>query len=140
MKVKRALASLLSACMLVSAVPISAHADSKNFSGRSEMNWSESSRGWGYVTLQKGRILKAGEGDKLEDISSGKSVFNQFSFNRGQNFYDGFSKNTALVYDTTQGDYGAYLSKPITTRVRQTSRPVWQISDSIRISHPFSRR
>lgn len=110
MKVKRALASLLSACMLVSAVPISAYADSKNFSGRSEMNWSESSRGWGYVTLQKGRILKAGEGEKLEDISSGKSVFNQFSFNRGQNYYDGFSKNTALVYDTTQGDYGAYLS------------------------------
>ena len=110
MKVKRALVLLLSACMLISAVHVPAYADSKDFSGKEQMNWEDCSRGWGYVTLQKGRILKAGEGEKLEDIENSKSVFNQFKFNRGQNFYDGFSKNTTFAYDTYQSDFGAYLA------------------------------
>lgn len=61
----------------------------------------------GTVALESSKILKAGEGDKLEDINSSYSVFNQFRFYRGQDYYDGTSKNVQFVYDTTQGDYGA---------------------------------
>ena len=76
------------------------------------MKWDDSSvekKRNGTVALESGKILKAGEGDKLEDINSSYSVFNQFRFYRGQDYYDGTSKNVQFVYDTTQGDYGAKI-------------------------------
>ena len=76
------------------------------------MKWDDSSvekKRNGTVALESGKILKAGEGDKLEDINSSYSVFNQFRAHRGQDYYDGTSKNVQFVYDTTQGDDGAKI-------------------------------
>ncbi len=110
MKAKHFLSTALAVCMLAGTAPPTVLADSKSFGGRSEIKWSDCSSGWGTVNLESGKILKAGEGGKLEDISSSKSVFNQFRYNRGKNYYSGYSDNTVFVYDTVQSDYGAKLT------------------------------
>lgn len=110
MKAKHLLSTAIAVCMLMGNLPQPAFADSKDFGGRAQMSWEDCSGGWGTVTLEKGKILKAGEGSKLENIGSGQSVFKQFNYNRGQNFYTGFSKNATFAYDTEQSDYGARLA------------------------------
>ena len=112
MKLKRFFGVALTLCMLVGTFPQNVFAGDKSFGGRSQVKWDDSSvekKRNGTVALESGKILKAGEGDKLEDINSGYSVFNQFRFYRGQDYYDGTSKNVQFVYDTTQGDYGAKI-------------------------------
>lgn len=110
MKSKHLLSIVLTFCMLLGTALPPAFADSKNFGGRAEIKWSDCSSGWGTVTLESGKILKAGEGSKLEDISSDKSVFKQFRYNRGINYYTGYSDDTVFVYDVYQSDYGARLA------------------------------
>lgn len=112
MKLKRFFGVALTLCMLVGTFPQNVFAGDKSFGGRSQVKWDDSSvekKRNGTVALESGKILKAGEGDKLEDINSSYSVFNQFRFYRGQDYYDGTSKNVQFVYDTTQGDYGAKI-------------------------------
>ena len=112
MKLKRFFGVALTLCMLVGTFPQNVFAGDKSFGGRSQVKWDDSSvekKKNGTVALESGKILKAGEGDKLEDINSSYSVFNQFRFYRGQDYYDGTSKNVQFVYDTTQGDYGAKI-------------------------------
>lgn len=111
MKKRRLLCVAVAACILLGLLPQTAFAEHRDFGGRSQMNWADCSKGWGYVTLSEGKILKAGEGGKLEDIDSSYSVFNQFRYNRGQNYYDGSSKNATFAYDTTQSIYGAKLAE-----------------------------
>lgn len=110
MRGKRFWSMALVVFMLAGLLPQSAFADNMDFGGRSQMNWKDASKGWGTVRLTEGKILKAGEGDKLENIGSGKSVFNQFRFNRGKDFYDGSSDSATFAYDSYQSDYGAELS------------------------------
>ena len=112
MKLKRFFGVALTLCMLVGTFPQNVFAGDKSFGGRSQVKWDDSSvekKKNGTVALESGKILKAGEGDKLEDINSSYSVFNQFRFYRGQDYYDGTSKNVQFVYDTVQGDYGAKI-------------------------------
>ena len=112
MKLKRFFGVALTLCMLVGTFPQNVFAGDKSFGGRSQVKWDDSSvekKRNGTVALESSKILKAGEGDKLEDINSSYSVFNQFRFYRGQDYYDGTSKNVQFVYDTTQGDYGAKI-------------------------------
>ena len=112
MKLKRFFGVAVTLCMLVGTFPQNVFAGDKSFGGRSQVKWDDSSvekKRNGTVALESGKILKAGEGDKLEDINSSYSVFNQFRFYRGQDYYDGTSKNVQFVYDTTQGDYGAKI-------------------------------
>ena len=112
MKLKRFFGVALTLCMLVGTFPQNVFAGDKSFGGRSQVKWDDSSvekKRNGTVALESGKILKAGEGDKLEDINSSYSVFNQFRFYRGQDYYDGTSKNVQFVYDTVQGDYGAKI-------------------------------
>ena len=109
MKKKRFLSLTLAAVMIIGTVPLTVLAGSKNFSGRKEMSWKDATKGWGTVSLSESKILKAGEGEEVENISSSKSVFNNFKYYRGQDYYSGFSKNTKFVYDTSQSDYGASL-------------------------------
>lgn len=112
MKLKQFFGVALTLCMLVGTFPQNVFAGDKSFGGRSQVKWDDSSvekKRNGTVALESGKILKAGEGDKLEDINSSYSVFNQFRFYRGQDYYDGTSKNVQFVYDTTQGDYGAKI-------------------------------
>ena len=112
MKLKRFFGVALTLCMLGGTFPQNVFAGDKSFGGRSQVKWDDSSvekKRNGTVALESGKILKAGEGDKLEDINSSYSVFNQFRFYRGQDYYDGTSKNVQFVYDTTQGDYGAKI-------------------------------
>lgn len=109
MKKKRFLSLTLAAVMIIGTVPLTVFAGHKDFSGRAEISWNEASKGWGTVGLSEDRILKAGDNEKVEDISSEKSVFRNFKYYRGQDYYDGFSKNTKLVYDSIQSEYGASL-------------------------------
>lgn len=112
MKLKQFFGVALTLCMLIGTFPQNVFAGDKSFGGRSQVKWDDSSvekKRNGTVALESGKILKAGEGDKLEDINSSYSVFNQFRFYRGQDYYDGTSKNVQFVYDTTQGDYGAKI-------------------------------
>lgn len=110
MKLKRFLGVSLAMCVLVGTFPQTVFAGNKDF-GKAQMNWTEADKKRnGTVKLEIGKILKAGEGDKLEDIDAEKSVFNQFRFYRGQDYYDGTSKNATFVYDTEQGYYGAQLA------------------------------
>ena len=112
MKLKRFFGAALTLCMLVGTFPQSVFAGDKNFGSRSQVKWNDTSvekKKSGTVKLEEGKILKAGEGEKLENINSSYSVFNQFRFYRGQDYYDGTSKNVQFVYDTVQGDYGAKI-------------------------------
>ncbi len=109
MKKKRFLSLTLTAVMIIGTVPLTVFAGHKDFSGRAEISWRDASKGWGTVGLSEDRILKAGDNEKVENISSEKSVFKNFKYYRGQDYYDGFSKNTKLVYDTIQSEYGASL-------------------------------
>ena len=85
MKLKRFFGVALTLCMLVGTFLQNVFAGDESFGGRSQVKWDDSSiekKRNGTVALESGKILKAGEGDKLENINSSYSVFNQFRFYR----------------------------------------------------------
>lgn len=112
MKGRTRLLSLgLAVSMLVGFIPQTAFADSMDFGGRSQMKWSDApTGGWGTIQLESGKILKKGEGGDLASISSSKSVFNQFVYYRGKDYYTGTSDGATFAYDTWKSDYGAKIA------------------------------
>ncbi len=108
---KRFCGAVITLCMLTGLMPVTVSANSMDFGSRAQMNWNDcTKKQWGTIGLEKGKILKSGEGSSIENIDDSYSVFNQFSFNRGIDTYTGFSDGTTFAYDTTQSIYGAKLA------------------------------
>ena len=108
---KRFCGAAIALCMLIGLMPVSVSADEMSFGGRAQMSWKDcTKKQWGTIKLEKGKILKSGQGNNIGSIGSSYSVFNQFRYNRGIDMYTGFSDGSTFAYDTTQGDYGAKLA------------------------------
>ena len=108
MRGKRLLTAVAAAAT-AAVLALPAYADYRDFGGRSQINWSDCTKGWGQIKLEEGKILKKGEGGKIENINTNYSVFNKLSYNRGKDFYSGFSDHATFAYDTNQTIYGASL-------------------------------
>lgn len=99
-RTKRLLSLALMTCMTVSLIPQTASADHIGFGDRGQAYVSSYSGGkWGTMTLSSSKILAKGEGEDLASIPASKSVFNQFKYNRGKDFYDYASDKQKFVYD-----------------------------------------
>ena len=72
---------VITLCMLTSLMPVTVSANSMDFGSRAQMNWNDcTKKQWGTIGLEKGKILKSGEGSSIENIDDSYSVFNPVSY------------------------------------------------------------
>lgn len=97
--------------MVIGCIPYTVSADHMDFGSRAQIKVDDCpTGGWGTIQLEENKILKADDNTDLAKISSSQSVFNQFVYNRGRNYYDYASSNSKFAYDTKQSDYGAKIA------------------------------
>lgn len=106
MKIKQFICAGVAATMVIGCIPYTVSADHMDFGSRAQIKVDDCpTGGWGTIQLEENKILKADDNTDLAKISSSQSVFNQFVYNRGRNYYDYASSNSKFAYDTKQSDY-----------------------------------